>query len=329
MRERYNTKSRRSIIIYKQCSYSVYKHSMSNQSNAPASNNILYFIYMFFRMWCAPFEICFFRLFTNRYGRGSSEKPMSITDSMYTRQRDILGIHTKIPEYSSESDIVLVNHRGVVDAIVCQQGTIGICRGLFSLAMGPLYLFARYDKQIITIQRGKTNRIALYSNICAARKINNLPIVLYPEGTRCRHTELPHDVSKIDLKPGSLKMIYENNMKFQIHIHRDIEYALDERTYRIQHNVKLTTHTSNVYDPKLWKMDGKDFDEFYKDVKELWRDAWYCVYDDTTNGIANDTTNGNVSIIPKNGLFVCVCAIIVIPSIQILIGLICKRFVYY
>jgi hypothetical protein len=184
------------------------------------------------------------------------------------------------PTYDPETDMVLVNHRAIIDAVVPQEGTVGICRGLFALVGGPLTWTCMWCKQLIVISRGKTDRKALYGKIkSVSAKNGGLPVLIYPEGTRCRHMTLPENPDEIDLKPGSLKMMYEHGMVFQIYIVRGIELVADERTWRIQHGVDIVAHLSATYDPAEWKERGDSFETFYHDVKVLWREAWYEVYD--------------------------------------------------
>jgi hypothetical protein len=241
----------------------------------PPSHNPLYFIYIVARCWFASVECIVYRIFTDRYADGS------LIDGVSARTLDILRINHTHPTYDPKTDMVLTNHRTIFDPMVSQQGCSGISRGMYMLLLGPMGWIAMWCGQIITISRGKTDRKALYGKIkSVSAKNGGLPALIYPEGTRCRHMSLPENADDIDLKPGSLKMMYEHGMVFQIYIHRGIETAGDERTWRIQHGVDIVGHLTTTYDPVEWKDRGDSFETFYHDVKCLWREAWYEVYDD-------------------------------------------------
>ena len=246
---------------------------------SPPSHNPLYFIYITARCWFAPVECIVCRVFTDKYAEGS------LLDSVYARTRDILRINHTHPTYDPTTEMVLTNHRTIFDPMVTQQGTVGISRGTYMMLVGPMGWVAMWCGQAITISRGKTDRKALHEMCQKTRESNGgLPVLVYPEGTRCRHMTLPENPDDIDLKPGSLKMVYEHGMVFQIYIHNGIETAGDERTWRIQHGVDIVDHITSTYDPADWKDRGDSFETFYHDVKCLWREALYEVYDGEENG---------------------------------------------
>ena len=250
-------------------------------NTTPPSNNPLYFIYIVARCWFAAVECIFFRTFTERYSTGS------LFDAVLARTRDIMQVEYTHPTYDPTTDIVLANHRTIFDPMFSQEGTAGIGRTMYAIVTGPMTWCAFCCGQSIIISRGKTDRTELYRKIRANRKSNGgKPTLIYPEGTRCRLTSMPDDPADIALKPGAIKMIYDNDMKFQILTVPLIERVADERTWLIQHGVALTHTLSAVIDPAVWKRRGAgldcstdvsidstdvSFDAFFLDVKRAWK----------------------------------------------------------
>ena len=200
-------------------------------------------------------------------------------DLCYLELINYLKIKHKVPKYNKKAEIILANHRCWIDPILLQTNVTGISRGMYALVILPFTLIALYSKQIIIISRGKTDRNALYKLISYNKKQTKLPVLYYAEGSRQQHMKLPLNIEDINLKAGELKMIYDNNMKFQIIIMKNNEQIFNEKQLTINYNVETYHYISDLFDPIDWKKQNKSFDVFYLDIKKHWADSWYKVYD--------------------------------------------------
>lgn len=233
----------------------------------------VYFILVALMCWAAPVVCGIRNIFTGAYTRGT------LLDQVCGYIRKLLGIIHSHPVYDPASRIVLANHRSMFDPVICQEGTNTVSRGMYAVLIGPLSLCALWCRQMILISRGRTDRHQLWSLISHHR--GGLPVLVYPEGTRCRHMHLPDDPGDVVLKPGIIKMIFENNLKFQIYIHCGVDNVLDASTWQMHRGVRIHDHLADVFDPAQWKEDhaGAGFDQFFFDVKLAWHNSWYEVYD--------------------------------------------------
>lgn len=223
--------------------------------------NLAYFI---------PLKVLFFNLSTQT----------NLYEKSIQKVREYMKISRKFTgEKEISAKIILVNHRTFIDPAFLGEGICSVSRKAFAYMIVPIEsLFGFQSEQLIVINRGKTSRTELFHEI--EKKIKKgKTVAFYPEGTRKKHTVLPDKIDDIELKIGGIKMLYENNLSFQIQINKGNENVFSEKTMSFNYNTLVETYISEKYEVENWKNEEKTFDEFLHDVKSLWKEAWYKVYD--------------------------------------------------
>ena len=138
-------------------------------------------------------------------------------------------------------------------------------------------LLSYIENRVINFSRGKTSRELLYRKIQRYLEANlNTKVLIYPEGTRLKHTKLSSiEETKQKIKPGLIKSIYENNSyPVQIFLSKNKELVVDEKKLTCSSGVFIQTIICKEIHPKYFKT----FDDFYNKIIDDWYISWNKLY---------------------------------------------------
>jgi 1-acyl-sn-glycerol-3-phosphate acyltransferase len=177
-----------------------------------------------------------------------------------------------------EKGFILPNHRSWFDFAFDEKiaGGSFISRNIVQYVMLFGGLLQVLENKVIRFSRGSTDRHTLYQKCLNHLSKYNNRIIVYPEGTRMKHTVLNgiEDV-KSKIKAGFLKSIYEDNKyPVQIFISTNKEKVFNESKMHISFGEEVK---SIIGDP-IHPSDYKTFEEFYNKITNDWLELWNTVY---------------------------------------------------
>jgi len=195
----------------------------------------------------------------------------------------MLGIrHTFVTGHATVAQggkVILANHRSFCDFVIDNHLTCATAVGRLSVSYVMLVAGALqvWENRIVRFHRGKTRKEELYERIDAYLQRNpRQNILLYPEGTRRRHTSLASvEDAMSTLKPGLLWMIYQKcQYPVQVLVSSNKERALDERAWTVRLGVPIRTYVGAVLHPS----DFASFELFMDAIASQWYVAWTTVH---------------------------------------------------